>query len=176
MATTSSKCRQLWRADWCVAVPGLHEAADFFDAFERRYYDFASTSTARQPSARAAREDAPDISGIHEDLPDRLAEVVAMEFAQKPEHHYQDGARFAAELRAASPARGQPGSAASAVPAPVSVDVFARVEATVTQAVVAVPEAIASGTYDATRPAYGEKMDSFEKTVISAADVDPEKK
>ena len=60
MATSSSKRRQFWRADWFVgvlvvlAVLGLHAATDFFGTLERRYYDFANTSTSRQPSNRIA--------------------------------------------------------------------------------------------------------------------------
>jgi eukaryotic-like serine/threonine-protein kinase len=57
---TSSKRRQFWRADWFVgvlvvlAVLVLHSATDFFGTLERRYYDFASTSTSRLPSDRIA--------------------------------------------------------------------------------------------------------------------------
>jgi len=60
VATSSSKRRQFWRADWFVgvlvvlAVLGLHAATDFFGTLECRYYDFASTSTSRQPSNRIA--------------------------------------------------------------------------------------------------------------------------
>lgn len=60
MATSSSKRGQFWRADWfvgvlvVVAVLALHSATDFFGTLERRYYDFASTSTSRQPSDRIA--------------------------------------------------------------------------------------------------------------------------
>jgi len=49
-----------WRADWFVgvlvvlAVFLLHSFTDFFGTLERRYYDFASTSTSRQPSERIA--------------------------------------------------------------------------------------------------------------------------
>jgi serine/threonine-protein kinase len=51
---------QLWRSDWFVgilvvlAVFFLHGLTDFFETLERRYYDFASTSTSRQPSDRIA--------------------------------------------------------------------------------------------------------------------------
>ena len=51
---------QLWRSDWLVgvlvvvAVFVLHSVTDIFGTLERRYYDFASTSTARQPSERIA--------------------------------------------------------------------------------------------------------------------------
>jgi len=55
-----SKSSQFWRADWFVgvlvvlAVFLLHSFTDFFGTLERRYYDFASTSTSRQPSERIA--------------------------------------------------------------------------------------------------------------------------
>ena len=51
---------QFWRADWflgvlvVLAVFVVHNATDFFGTLERRYYDFASTSTSRQPSERIA--------------------------------------------------------------------------------------------------------------------------
>ncbi len=51
---------QFWRADWFVgvlvvlAVFVLHGFTDFFGTLERRYYDFASTNTSRQPSERIA--------------------------------------------------------------------------------------------------------------------------
>ena len=63
MATLSSRpgrIGQFWRADWFVgvlvvlAVFMLHGLTDFFGTLERRYYDFASTSTSRQPSERIA--------------------------------------------------------------------------------------------------------------------------
>ncbi|MDB5964564.1 MAG: hypothetical protein JWQ72_1064, partial [Polaromonas sp.] len=60
MATSSSKRSQFWRADWFVgvlvvlAVLFLHSFTDLFGTLERRYYDFASTSTSRQPSDRIA--------------------------------------------------------------------------------------------------------------------------
>ena len=60
VANSSIKLRQFWRADWFVgvlvvlAVLFLHGLTDFFGTLERRYYDFASTSTARQPSDRIA--------------------------------------------------------------------------------------------------------------------------
>ena len=54
------KLSQFWRADWFVgvlvvlAVFLLHSFTDLFGTLERRYYDFASTSTSRQPSERIA--------------------------------------------------------------------------------------------------------------------------
>ena len=60
MATSSSKRSQFWRADWFVgvlvvlAVLFLHSFSDLFGTLERRYYDYASTSTSRQPLDRIA--------------------------------------------------------------------------------------------------------------------------
>ncbi len=60
MAKSSSKKSPFWRADWfagvaiVLAVIVLHMATDFIGTLERRYYDFASTSTSRQPSDRIA--------------------------------------------------------------------------------------------------------------------------
>lgn len=61
MGTSSSAKRgQFWRADWFVAVLVvlavfiLHQATDIFGTLERRFYDFASTSSGRQPSDRIA--------------------------------------------------------------------------------------------------------------------------
>ena len=58
--SSSAKRGQFWRTDWFVgvlvvlAVLVLHQATDFIGTLERRYYDFASTSSARQPSDRIA--------------------------------------------------------------------------------------------------------------------------
>ena len=59
-ASRRGKNNQLWRADWfagilvVLVVFVLNGSTDFFGTLERRYYDFASTSTARQPSDRIA--------------------------------------------------------------------------------------------------------------------------
>ena len=59
-SSSSAKRGQFWRADWFVgvlivlAVVILHVSTDFIGAFERRFYDFGSTSTSRQPSDRIA--------------------------------------------------------------------------------------------------------------------------
>ena len=61
MAKSSSlKSGAFWKADWfagvaiVVAVIVLNVATDFIGTLERRFYDFASTSTIRQPSDRIA--------------------------------------------------------------------------------------------------------------------------
>lgn len=61
MATSStSKSVAFWRSDWfaglvvvAIAV-ALHLFSDFTGTLERRFYDFSSTSTSRQPSDRIA--------------------------------------------------------------------------------------------------------------------------
>src|SRR5215208_2352265 len=59
--SSSAKRRgQFWRTDWFVAVLVvlaviiLHLATDVIGTVERRFYDFASTSSGRQPSERIA--------------------------------------------------------------------------------------------------------------------------
>ncbi|HXA46793.1 MAG TPA: CHASE2 domain-containing protein, partial [Burkholderiaceae bacterium] len=57
---SSTKRGQIWKADWFVgvlvvlAVLLVYAFSDIFATMERRYYDFASTSTSRQPSDRIA--------------------------------------------------------------------------------------------------------------------------
>jgi serine/threonine-protein kinase len=54
------KAGAFWRADWfagvviLLATVVLHLSTDFIGTLERRFYDFASTSTTRQPSDRIA--------------------------------------------------------------------------------------------------------------------------
>lgn len=60
MIKFSSKSGPFWRTDWFAGVAVvllaivLHLATDFIGTLERRFYDFASTSTSRQPSDRIA--------------------------------------------------------------------------------------------------------------------------
>ena len=54
--SSSSKSGVFWKTDWfagvaiVVAVIVLNLATDFIATLERRFYDFASTTTSRQPS------------------------------------------------------------------------------------------------------------------------------
>lgn len=60
VAKRSSKSQVFWRSDWFAGIAAvlaavvLHMATDFVGTLERRFYDFASTSTSRQPSDRIA--------------------------------------------------------------------------------------------------------------------------
>ena len=47
---------------------------------------------------KIANEEAPDIRNIRKDIPDRLANVVALSLSKRPETRYQDGEQFAADL------------------------------------------------------------------------------
>lgn len=57
---SKSRWEGFWRTDWfvgllvVVATLMLHKTTDFVGTLERRYYDFASTSTSHQPSDRIA--------------------------------------------------------------------------------------------------------------------------
>jgi serine/threonine-protein kinase len=48
---------------------------------------------------KIANEDAPDVRIIRKDIPERLANVVALSLSKRPETRYQDGDQFAADLR-----------------------------------------------------------------------------
>jgi serine/threonine-protein kinase len=58
--SSSAKRGQFWRTDWfvgvlaVVAVVVLYQATDVVGTLERRFYDYASTSTSRKPSDRIA--------------------------------------------------------------------------------------------------------------------------
>ena len=61
MSTSSSAKRgKFWRTDWFVgvlvvlAVLALHQTTDFIGTLDRRFYDWASTQSGRQPSDRIA--------------------------------------------------------------------------------------------------------------------------
>ena len=92
MSTSSSSARRgkFWRSDWFVGVLVvltvlvLHQAYDLIGTLERRFYDYASTRTERQPSDRIAIIAIDDQSianigrwpwprDVHADLIDKLA-------------------------------------------------------------------------------------------------------
>jgi len=60
MAGSTKKRGPVWKKDWFVAVlvvivlVAVNLFSDFFAGLDRRYYDFSSTSTSRQPSDRIA--------------------------------------------------------------------------------------------------------------------------
>ena len=58
--SSSSRLAPFWRTDWfagllvVLSVFALHKTTSAVDSLERRFYDFASTSSARQPSQQIA--------------------------------------------------------------------------------------------------------------------------
>ncbi|HSV45469.1 MAG TPA: serine/threonine-protein kinase [Ramlibacter sp.] len=75
---------------------------------------------------KIANEDAPDPRVIRSDLSERLAQLVMLSLSKRPDARYQDGERFAAELKSvaaefsAAPAPARPAAAASASEATVA--------------------------------------------------------
>lgn len=123
---------------------------------------------------KIANEPAPDLRIVRGEMPQRLAEVVALALSKRPETRYQDGEQFAADLRAvmalmlSSPqAAANSGNGASPESAGVAADK--------TAVMTAVPLAAAEATqvFEATvvaavAPAVSEATSStFEKTVVS---------
>nr|WP_315480265.1 serine/threonine-protein kinase [uncultured Rhodoferax sp.] len=126
MAKRSSKAQVFWRTDWfagiavVLAAVGLHIATDFVGTLERRFYDFASTSTSRQPSDRIAVIAIDDQSianigrwpwprDVHAKLIDQLAAAKAKTIAHTAffiEPQVDPGLQFIRKMKAAVNAPG----------------------------------------------------------------------
>jgi serine/threonine-protein kinase len=125
---------------------------------------------------KIANEEAPDIRIIRGDLPARLAEVVALSLAKKPELRYQDGDQFAADLRAVIAMLGgssgaQPAAAAASVAGAApektmafSLESAAQAQATAEKTVVMAAQPPAAGPHYDAGPAAGPH--AFEKTEV----------
>ena len=55
-----------------------------------------------------ANENAPDVRNLRPELPEALANVVALALEKRPEVRYSDGRQFAADLRAVAEALAAP--------------------------------------------------------------------
>jgi serine/threonine-protein kinase len=66
---------------------------------------------------KIANEEAPDFRVVRPDLPERLAQVVGMSLAKKPDLRYQDGEAFARDLRAVLASLSGEAALAAAAPA-----------------------------------------------------------
>ncbi len=127
MATkSSSKNAQFWRADWfagvaiVLAVLVLNQATDLIGGLERRFYDFGSTSTSRQPSDRIAIIAIDDQSianigrwpwprDIHAKLIDQLSQAKAKTIVETVffiEPQVDRGLGFIRQMKALLPANG----------------------------------------------------------------------
>ena len=130
---------------------------------------------------KIANEEAPDIRIVRKDVPERLANIVAMSLSKRPETRYQDGTQFAADLRSAiadvpgvAPASAQPVAPTAAQPTPARAGAQTVVlgaqpavakpfEATVVGR--PVPPAAQPG-YDATQKMETGNKDEFAKTSV----------
>ncbi len=129
MATkSSSKNAQFWRADWfagvaiVLAVLVLNQATDLIGTLERKFYDFGSTSTSRQPSDRIAIIAIDDQSianigrwpwprDIHAKIIDQLSQAKAKTIVETVffiEPQVDRGLSFIHQMKALLPAGGDP--------------------------------------------------------------------
>ena len=113
---------------------------------------------------KIANEEAPDIRIIRKELSTRLAEVVALSLAKQPESRYQDGDRFAADLRDVIASLGGAAPVASYT-APSSAPA-AQFDATVVQSAPS-GQAPEPKVYDATQVMKADGEQTFEKTIVS---------
>ena len=132
MAKSSKfKAGAFWRSDWfagvaiVVAAVVLHLSTDFIGTMERRFYDFASTSTSRQPSDRIAVIAIDDQSvanigrwpwprDVHAKLIDQLAAAKAKTIVHTAfffEPQVDPGLAFIRKMKEALGGSGDPGAA-----------------------------------------------------------------
>jgi serine/threonine-protein kinase len=156
--STSSSARRgkFWRSDWFVgvlvvlAVLILHQATDFIGTLERRFYDFASTSSSRQPSDRIAIIAIDDQSignigrwpwprDVHAELIDKLAGAKAktiVEMVGFPEPQTDRGLAYIRKIKEALGTGGQPSPAAEKLIAEAeqALDTDAKLAASISRA------------------------------------------
>jgi len=125
---------------------------------------------------KIANEEAPDFRVVRPDLPEQLAQIVAMALAKKPDARYQDGEAFARDLRAVlAPMAGEaalaavaPRAAAPAAPArdfDATVPAFAATVPAGNAFAATVPAAGMPG-YDAAQNEPPAQAAQFEKTAV----------
>jgi eukaryotic-like serine/threonine-protein kinase len=130
---------------------------------------------------KIANEEAPDLRVVRSDLPQSLADIVALALSKRPETRYQDGEQFAADLRAviaamngsAPPAATQPRpSSAPATPAAAPAHDKTAVLATASMAAAAATGFDKTSVQQAPAPASAQDP-GFEKTVVHQATAAP---
>ncbi len=124
---------------------------------------------------KIANEPAPDILIIRNELPGKLADIVALSLSKRPETRYQDGDQFAADLRTVMAGLGDGGTApAVAPPAAASAGdektqafqapgANPQFDATVVQSAAAE----ATVAYQSTQILAAESPHHFEKTIVT---------
>jgi predicted Ser/Thr protein kinase len=130
---------------------------------------------------KIANEEAPDIRIVRKEINDRLASVVALSLAKKPEARYQTGEQFALDLRAAmdsaSPMVSGPAAVAPLASGGVSEQtvVLSAAAAPTYEATVVTSQVFVDspGGYDAPQKLENLPSDAFAKTaVLGRPDVD----
>ena len=118
---------------------------------------------------KIANEEAPDIRIIKRDIPERLANLVALALSKRPETWYQDGDQFAADLREVTASlSGDAGFSRSAgsVAASVATVVDSQNEKTVAFKSPVIASVPATNDFQATTINSLEELNTFENTVI----------
>ncbi len=132
---------------------------------------------------KIANEDAPDIRIIRAEIPQKLADIVAMSLSKRPETRYQDGDQFAADLKAVMselggpPSNGLPAAAPATLSAAMPADEKTQILQTGAVADMATQVLRPTGTDDKTQifsrvedavaPPLVPAEDPFEKTIIT---------
>lgn len=127
---------------------------------------------------KIANEEAPDIRIIRKELPESLANLVALSVSKRPETRYQDGAQFAADLRSVMGEMGGGAPAAQSVVASVAGASGQEKTAVFAAAAVAgVAPVAAGGNFDKTSVQQSVPLAAsgpgFEKTTVHQAQGNP---
>jgi eukaryotic-like serine/threonine-protein kinase len=104
---------------------------------------------------KIANEGAPDIRVIRKDVPERLANIVALSLGKRPETRYQDGNLFAGDMRSVL-GEFTPSTGATVFPA-------ARTTPTFEATVVGVRPASRAPRYDSARQTVVGESGAFDK-------------
>jgi CHASE2 domain-containing sensor protein len=156
MSTSSSAKRaKFWRTDWFVGVAAvlavlvLQQSTDFIGTLERRFYDYASTSTSRPPSDRIAIIAIDDQSignigrwpwprDVHAELIDKLAAAKAKTIVEMVSFLEPQTDRGLGYIRKIKDALGAPGGNENAekliAEAEVALDTDGKLAASMTKA------------------------------------------
>ncbi|MEN9539084.1 MAG: hypothetical protein RLZZ126_1319 [Pseudomonadota bacterium] len=113
---------------------------------------------------KIANEEAPDIRIIRPDLPEELANLVALSVSKRPETRYQDGDQFAADLRQVL--AGIPGGTEFAVTGGAGLRPSSGAAMSTRAQSVSAPDAPASGTFEKTVVHTPAPAPNFEKTAV----------
>ncbi|HQX58324.1 MAG TPA: serine/threonine-protein kinase [Burkholderiaceae bacterium] len=123
---------------------------------------------------KIANEEAPDLRSVRSELPQNLADLVALALSKRPETRYQNGEQFAADLRSVIAALGGNGHEATAAaparassPAPAAAPAAAAAHDKTAVLASSTMAASASAGFDRpAAPPVASAAPDFEKTVV----------